>query len=309
MDRLDFAPWVSDEAKALFSSLKQQDPPPDLADLPGVRAFYDAYNQRCLDIARQHYDVDIGESEIGGVPVQTVTPAGGVTKGSVLLCLHGGGFMWGSGAGAALEAVPVAATTGMKVVAIDYRLAPEHVYPAAVDDVLTVYKAQLDETDSARIGIYGCSAGGMLTAQTTARLIKDSAPLPGAIAMFHGTGLEMAGDSVFMAQALNPSESGGIPEVKDWPYFAGSDLADPLVLPGHHPDMLAQFPSSLLITGTRDFAASSVSVMHRNLLAAGATSQFVNFDGMWHAHHMAVDMPESRETFDIIARFFAKHLG
>lgn len=309
MDRLDFAPWVSEEAKALFSSLTQQDPPPDLADLPGVRAFYDAYNQRCLDTARQHYDVDIVKGEIDGVPVQTVTPSGGATNQGVLLCLHGGGFMWGSGAGAALEAVPVASTTGMRVVALDYRLAPEHVYPAAVEDALTVYKAQIAETDAAHIGVYGCSAGGMLTAQTTARLIKDGAPWPGAIAMFHGTGLEMAGDSVFMAQALSASEGGGVPEVKDWPYFAGSDLADPLVLPGHHPDILAQFPPSLLITGTRDFAASSVSVMHRNLLAAGATSSCVHFDGMWHAHHMAVDMPESRETFEIIARFFAANLG
>lgn len=309
MDRLDFAPWVSDEAKALFSSLTQQEPPPDLADLPAVRAFYDAYNQRYLDIARQHYDVDIVAGEIGDVPVQTVTPAGGVTSQGVLLCLHGGGFMWGSGAGALLEAVPVAATTGMKVVAIDYRLAPEHLYPAAVEDALTVYRAQLAETDAAQIGIYGCSAGGMLTAQAAARLINKGGPLPGAIAMFHGTGLEMAGDSIFMAQALDPNESGGVPEVKDWPYFWGADLADPLVLPGNHPDVLAQFPPSLLITGTRDFAASSVSVMHRRLLAAGATAEFVNFDGMWHAHHMAVDIPESRETFEIIARFFETHLG
>lgn len=307
MDPAIFASWVSEEAKALFARNTQQPPAP--TDLMGARAFYDAFNRRSLDVALGQYDVDIVEGAIGGVVVQTVTPAGGATREGVLLCLHGGGFMWGSGAGALLEAVPVAAATGMKVVAVNYRLAPEHVHPAAVEDVLAVYNTLLAETDAMRIGIYGCSAGGMLTAQTVARLISEGSTLPGAIAMLHGTGLEMAGDSALLASALDGSDgASSVPEVKDFPYFASADLSDPLVLPGSHPEMLAQFPPSLLITGTRDFAASSVSVMHRRLLAAGAVSHFVNFDGMWHAHHMAVDLPESRETFDLIARFFDAYL-
>lgn len=308
MDRLAFAGWVSIEAKQLFQTyLEQPAPPPDLS---GMRLFYDAFNQRHLDVALKHYDVDIAEGMIGDVIVRTVTPKGGATRPGILICLHGGGFMWGSGAGALLEAVPVAATTGMKVVAVDYRLAPEHLYPAAVDDVLTVYRAQLEREDPSRIGIYGCSAGGILTAQSVSRLIAESLPLPGAIAMFHGTGLDLGGDSALMASALDPSDApAAVPEIKNFPYFMTADLSDPLVLPGNHPDRLAKFPPTLLVTGTRDFAASSVSVMHRRLLAAGATSHFVNFDGMWHAHHMAVDMPESREAFDILARFFERYLG
>ena len=308
MDRAKFASWVSEEAKALFLRYTQQPPAP--TDIIGARAFYNAFNQRHLDVALGQYDVEIVEGEIGGVVIQTVTPASGTKRDGVLICLHGGGFMWGSGAGALLEAVPIAAATGMKVVAVNYRLAPEHVYPAAVEDVMTVYKALLAQTDAKSIGVYGCSAGGALTAQTVARLINDDAALPGAIGMFHGTGLEMAGDSTLLASALDASDGQALaPELGDFPYFANADLSDPLVLPGNHTDMLAQFPPSLLITGTRDFAASSVSVMHRRLLAAGATSSFVNFDGMWHAHHMAVDMPESRETFDLVARFFETHLG
>lgn len=308
LDRAHFAGWVSEEAKRLFAGYMEQPAPPP--DLPSMRAFYDAFNQRHLDVALAQYDVSIVQGETDGVTVQVVTPTGGVSRPGTLLCLHGGGFMWGSGAGALLEAVPVAAVTGMKVVAVDYRLAPEHIYPAAVEDVLTVYDAERTREEPGRIGIYGCSAGGILTAQAVARMIDQDVPTPGAIAMFHGTGLDLAGDSAMMASALDASGGpSAVPDVKDFPYFAGADLTDPLVLPGNHRDVLAGFPPALLITGTRDFAASSVSVMHRRLLAAGANSSFVNFDGMWHAHHMAVDMPESRETFDILARFFHAHLS
>ncbi|MGQ2929890.1 MAG: alpha/beta hydrolase [Sphingopyxis sp.] len=81
------------------------------------------------------------------------------------------------------------------------------------------------------------------------------------------------------------------------------------MLAAGHPELLAHFPPSLLISATRDFAASAVSVMHRRLLAAGVEASFVLFDGLWHAHHMDVDLPESVETYKIVAGFFRKYLG
>ena len=85
--------------------------------------------------------------------------------------------MWGRGAGALLEAVPVAATAKMRVVAVEYALAPERPFPAAVNDVITIFE-QLSATQSpASIGMFGCSAGAMLTAQATARLISQGKPL------------------------------------------------------------------------------------------------------------------------------------
>lgn len=305
VDRTQFANWVSEEAKSLFDELLQQEAAP--ADIEGARNYYDAYNRCQLDKALQVYDVQYTEALLEDVVVHKVAPTGGAKIDGHLLCLHGGGFMWGSGAGALLEAVPVAATTGMAVTAINYRLAPEHLFPSAVDDVIAVYKTVLAAHAPDQIGIYGCSAGGILTAQVVARLIADSLPLPGAIAMFHGTGLDLVGDSAAMTSILSDVKTS--PSMKDMPYFDSADLADPLVLPGNHPDILAHFPPSLLITGTRDFAASSVAVMHRRLLAAGASSEFVLFDGMWHAHHMSVDIPESLETFELVARFFRSHLG
>lgn len=303
-----FAEWVSAEAEACYRTLFDAAPPP--LELAELRAHYDAYNQRLLDEAVDAYSVDVEGAPIAGLSVYRVVPRGGATNDRVLMCLHGGAFMWGAGAGSLLEAVPVAAVTGSEVLAVDYRLAPENVFPAAVEDVLAVYTDLLTRCDPSKVAIYGCSAGGVLTAQAVSALIADNQPLPGAIAMLHGTAVDFGGDAVTIARTFDPREDPGeTPSAATLPYFATADLADARVLPGNHPAVLAQFPPSLLVSGTRDFAASACAVMHRRLLAAGAEADFVLFDGMWHAHHMATLLPESRETFAIIDRFFMKHLG
>ena len=303
-----FGPWVSDAAKARFGAYLAESAAP--TDLSEARQFFAAYNQRLLDKAEARYAVDITEREITGVKVYDVMPTGGADESPVLLCLHGGGFMWGEGAGALLEAVPIASVAGLRVVAVDYRLAPEHVYPAAVDDVVAVYRALIETVDPAKIGIYGCSAGAVLTTQAIARLLHDGLPVPGAIGIFHGAPVPFAGDAALSQALFDPrAGTGAAPKVEELPYFWGADLSDPLVLSAEHPEILASFPPSLLISATRDFAASAVSVMHRRLLAAGGDASFVLFDGLWHAHHMDVDLPESVETYAIIAKFFRKRLG
>ncbi len=302
-----FAEWVSAEAQACFAASASDAAPP--SDIDGLRLHYDAYNCRLLDAALALYPVDIVRSDLGGVAVDIVTAVGGATDSRTLISLHGGAFMWGAGAGALLEAVPLAAVTGCTVVAVDYRLAPEHVFPAAVDDVVAVYRALLADREASTIGVYGCSAGGALTAQTVARLAREGIAVPGAVAMLHGTGLEFVGDSAAAASAFDPRGGDSEPPTTgELPYFSTTAPDDPLAYPGNHPDVLAHFPPSLLISGSRDFAASACSVMHRRLLAAGVDAQLILFDGMWHAHHMAVALPESQETFALLHRFFDEKL-
>lgn len=304
-----FAPWVSEAAQIAFSAHFDAPPAPSV-DIETMRAHYDQFNRRHLTTALDNYSVEIERQEMHGVMVDVVTPPAGIRNDRTLLCLHGGAFMWGRGAGALLEAVPVAATLGIRVIAVEYALAPEQRFPAAVDDVLTVYQALLRELPASKIGIYGCSAGGMLTAQTTARLIAEKMPLPGAITMLCGAGLDMLGDSSQTTGELTGKLDEQAPAgLAHLPYFSSCDVGDPLVFPGNHPEVMAEFPPSLLVSGTRDFAASSVSTMHRRLLAAGAHAELLIFDGMWHAFHMATTLPEAKETFSVMARFFDQHLG
>jgi acetyl esterase/lipase len=81
------------------------------------------------------------------------------------------------------------------------------------------------------------------------------------------------------------------------------------VFPIVEPAMLAKFPPTLLLVGSRDFAASSLTVMHRRLLQAGVDAELVMFDGLWHAFYIYPSLPESREAYEILRRFFDSHLG
>ena len=218
--------------------------------------------------------------------------------------------MWGRGAGALLEAVPVASVSNLPVLAVEYALAPEQRYPDAIDDVLAVYRSLLDRQAARSIGMYGCSAGGILTAQVTARLIAEGLPVPGAIAMICGTGLEFDGDSPHVAAAFSSrrDDVDGI-RLTSLPHLADACHRDPILFPGEHEDILTQFPASMLVTGSRDFAASSVTTMHRRLVAAGIEASLFDFDGMWHAFHMATTLPESRELFGLLSAFFDRHLA
>lgn len=220
--------------------------------------------------------------------------------------------MWGAGAGAISEAVPVAATGRVKVVSVDYRMAPEYKFPSASEDVAAVYRHLLRRYRASDIGIYGCSAGGILAAEAVTWFQKHDLARPGAIATLCGTGAEVKGDSGYFAAwaAGQPIPPGGKPlQLVDLPYFQGVNPHDPLVFPIESKDVLAKFPPTLLLAGDRDFTASSLTVMHRRLREANVDSELFLFDGLWHAFVMDPTLPESREAYSIIWSFFDRHLG
>lgn len=279
-----------------------------------ARRFYDRINSDRAERMRKLYPVKLSTQTIAGVGADVVEPADGITpanRNRVLVNLHGGAFLWGAHSGALVEAIPVASLGKVKVIGVDYRQGPEHVFPAATDDVLAVYRELLKTYPAANIGIYGCSAGAVLTGEVVARMIKDGIQPPGAIGTFCGSIAPLGGDSSYVSPALSgdPVGSGPIPITERLPYFKGADPNDPLVLPANSPDMLKGFPPTLLITGTRDFAMSSVLQSQRLLTNAGVQADLHVWDGMWHSFFSDPELPESKEAYAVIAKFFDKHLG
>lgn len=312
---LPYSHFASDAAKAKFAELLAEvraGKGPNPADLADQRQFYQRYNDERLREVQRRYPAKVSEMSLAGVAVHSVEPAGGIAPAQrqrVLINLHGGAFMWGSGSGALVEAIPIAAVSGMRVVAVDYRLAPEHVYPAAVDDVEAVYRELLKQYRAENIGIYGCSAGGVLTAQTTARLLQKKLPVPGAIGMFCGTGLLFRGDSGTLGQLAVGSPPMAADGGAALPYLRTAQADDVVAYPMQSPDLLARFPPSLLLAGGRDFALSALTTAQRRLLAAGVDARLLVFDGLWHAFFVFPELPESQEAYARISEFFDHQLG
>jgi epsilon-lactone hydrolase len=281
------------------------------SDVTVQRAALDRhYFEPRIEQARRFHAVGIEPLVLDGVYTEVITPAGGVpdrNAGRVLINLHGGGFSVGARANGRLESIPVASVAGMKIVSVDYRQGPEHRFPAASEDVATVYRALLETHPAANVGIFGCSAGGMLTAQAVAWFQTHDLPRPGAIGIFcAGAGGTGEGDSRLIVEALRPSGPGGSGSVA---YFEGADLRDPLVAPVFTPTVLARFPPTLVIAATRDMALSAALYTHTALVAAGVESDLHVWEGLGHYFFADTELPESKQAFAVMAKFFDEHLG
>lgn len=263
----------------------------------------------------QAYPVDVAERNFGGVPVRIVTPKDKRTDPERLLInLHGGAFNTCWESCSLLESAPIAAIGGYKVVSVNYRMAPEASHPAAVEDVAKVYRELLKSHAAKHIGIFGCSAGGALTAQTAAWLPAHDLPQAGAIGIF-GAGAARfgAGDSAYVAGYIDgsfpPPARPGEPQLDmTRGYFAGADMADPIISPALHPDVLRKFPPTLIITGTRAMDMSPAIYTNSQLLKAGRRSTLIVGEGMGHCYFYMSHLPESRDAYDAIVRFFGENL-
>ena len=163
------------------------------------------------------------------------------------------------------------------------------------------------------IGIFGSSAGGVLSAEAVAWIAREKLPRPGAVAIVCASASGWAGgDSTYTAFRANgePGWSYG-PKfaVSNVPYFAQADMRNPLVAPVWTPSVLALFPPTLVLTATRDFAMSAAVDTDRALERVGVQHELAVWDGLPHYFYADPDLPESREVYERVSRFFKRHLG
>lgn len=286
----------------------------------GGPAFLKAY----IDRQRELFPVNKEETQIAGIPVYDYTPAGGVTPGNenrVLINLHGGGFITCWPACAEVESMPVSALGGFRVVAVDYRQAPEHKFPAASEDVAAVYSELLKTYPAENIGIFGCSAGGMLTGMSLAWFQKHGLPTPGAAGIYcAGSAAPVrgfGGDANYTATAIGegrfmapPADSADdTPKRSMMPYLSEADPYDPLVAPAESDEVLSAFPPTQIITGTRGFELSSAVYTHSRLVKLGVKADLHVWEGMFHGFYSNPDVPESQDAYKVMIDFFDTHLG
>jgi acetyl esterase/lipase len=316
---LPFSSFASDEAKAATVK-RMRSKMPTVLDIKNVRSMMDEQVAPVITRAASLYPYKSDRSKIGNVPVETFWPANGVAEENqnrILIQLHGGGFVAGGGGpGGALESIPVVGVGRYKVVAVDYRLGPENRFPSASEDVATVYKELLKTYRPENIGIYGCSAGGMLAGESVVWFLQNGLPLPGAIGVFCASLFSFEeGDSAQLWPRMG-SVLPSVPPAKPSkvfsahaPYFAGVSSSDPLAIPGASQAILKQFPPTLFLTGTRAPEMSGAASSHLKLQLLGVKSDLILFDGMDHGFFMDPDLPESKQAYVLISQFFAANLG
>jgi len=297
---------VSAEAQAMLGRVASDANVPQT--LEQRRTGTDKWQAGAGEVSKRLYPANVTEATIAGVPVRVVTPLSGEKRGRVLINLHGGGF--NSDSGSLTETIPMANLTGTKVIAVLYRLAPEHPYPAGLDDAIAVYKEVLKTYKPKNIGIYGTSAGAILTAEVTAKIKQLGLPMPGATGVFSGMGdFARAGDSTAM-YALN-GLSGYLAPPKAGPtnneYVGSTDPKDPILSPVYGD--LTGFPPTLFITSGRDLLLSGTTILHRAYLRAGVDARLVVFEALPHAFWNNPELPESKEADGLMAKFFDTHLG
>ena len=295
---------ISPEAQTWLESLTRTTPGPET--LAERRARTDAWRAQDSAEARKLYPVNVEEATTAGVRTDIITPLSlpVENRNRVLINLHGGGF--NSDSGSLIEGVPISNLGKMKVVSVYYRLAPENPFPAAVDDVVAVYKELLKTYKPRSIGIFGTSAGAILTCEVTVKLKQLGVPLPGALGVFSSLAdFSRPGDSRQLftlngfpgqLQLVDPHH------LPDNEYVAKTNRKDPVLSPLFAD--LEGWPPSLLVTSTRDLLLSDTTIFHRALLRAGNDSRLVVFEALPHAFWYHFQLPETREALELMAKFF-----
>jgi len=199
-----------------------------------------------------------------------------------------------------------AAQVQMQTWSVDYRMPPDHPYPAALDDVLAVYRELLDVRAPEQIVVGGGSAGGNLAAALVLRARDEGMPLPGALILLTPEAdLTESGDSfqtnLGIDNVLTESLADSIAL-----YAGDHDLRHPYLSPLFG-DLNAPFPPTFLQAGTRDLFLSNTVRMHRKLRAGGVDAQLHVFEAMPHGGFFGA--PEDDELTEEIRRFLASHVA
>ncbi|MFN8625824.1 MAG: alpha/beta hydrolase [Candidatus Binatia bacterium] len=294
---------ISPEAQAFLSAAATpvpRPPYPALEDKAGWKD-YIAWANRGFPLVPSPGDWEIKSetTALGGVPTYLASPpaAGGER---VFLDIHGGALIMGGGELCRAMGVSMARRVGVRTYSVDYRMAPDHPYPAALDDCLSAYRAVIERHAPGQVVVGGASAGGNLAAALMLRARAEGLPLPaGLVLLTPELDLTESGDTFQTNRDIDVVLCRGLPEANAL-YAGGHDLAHPYLSPLFG-DFSKGFPRTFLQAGTRDVFLSNAVRMHRALRKARVEVELHVFEGMPHGGFFGA--PEDQELSAELRRF------
>ncbi len=270
-------------------------------DIAEARAFYDR------DGPRIAADIDVAPLEIAGCRAQGLVPPA-VDEGFATLFLHGGGYVYGSLESHGGMAAELARAARCTVYQLDYRLAPEHPYPAALEDACAAYRWLRQKGYGAdAIALAGDSAGGGLVMATLLALRDAGDALPAAaVCISPWVDLTGTGESWQSRQALDPMIDKPLVDKLARLYAGGASLTDPLISPIHGD--FTGLPPLLIQVGEREVLFSEAETLAARAGAAGVAVAFEEWPGMihvWHLYHPR--LKEGRDAIDRVGAFIIEN--
>lgn len=298
--------WLSDPARAGLEVPIMRTPTPGPDDIDGWTAYVEQVDAFMEDmLSGMTLPMKSVLETIAGVPTYVVTPmtADASDDSPVFLTIHGGALIFGGGDLTRVMAELSALSAPIVHWAPDYRMAPAHPYPAALDDIVAVYRALLEVREPSQVIVGGGSAGGNLAAALMLRAKDEGLPMPAALVLLTPeVDLTESGDSFTTLVDV----SVGLQSLREVNalYANGNDLEDPYLSPLFGD--VDSFPPTLLISGTRDLYLSNTVRMHRKLREAGVDADLHIFDARPHAGYGAA--PEEAVVSAEIGAFVRRHL-
>ena len=305
---------ISPAARAYLSTRFPPFEEPALDDAAGWKAVVaqvDGMFRPLVEAILARSPVRVERQVLGGASVAVGTPDVLEHPKRAHLSIHGGSWIFLGGDYVKAEAAGYAASLGCVSYALDYRMPPDHPFPAALDDAYAAYRELLNRYEPGQIAITGSSAGGNIAAALVLKARDAGLPMPGAVILLTGSiDLTRSGDTIHahdgIDTVLRPGGKAGAL------YAAGHDLTDPYLSPIFG-DYSKGFPPTLLQSGTRDLLLSDSVRLHRKLLAGGNEAELHVWEAMPHGGFgggiSGTPTPEDDEIRAEVVRFVDKHLA
>lgn len=269
----------------------------ETASMDDLRAGYDA----CMPTPPD--SVETWTAAFGGVSGLAGSPKN-VTTAGMLLYLHGGGYRIGSSRSHADLAARLSSAAEVTFFLPDYRLAPEHPYPAALDDALSAYRGVVDQVgEKEPVYLAGDSAGGSLTLSLLLALSDAGDRLPDRVAVLSPkTDFTHTGHSFWARKELDPINSPEMSTENALAYVGDHDPSDPLISPLF--GELTGLPPLLVTVGTSEILFDDSVRLVDRAVAAGVDARLSIHDGMVHVFQMlTATLPEAQPAIEEIGRF------
>jgi acetyl esterase/lipase len=299
---------ISEAAKKVWPLLPQVPlQAHNLDQLAALRSFVNTLDDAAYEKLKAHYSME--DRDINGITTLWIRPPQLKHEDKVMIFIHGGGWIVNTRKAQVKLQADVASSLGVKLVSIEYRLAPEHPYPAAVNDIVAAYKGIIKVYGAENTGVFGTSAGGGLTLATLLRLKADGLPLPAASAPLSPGADMTASGYMYMDVGLQDPilpPYGAYTAMQA--YVGKADPKDPLVSPvfGDYTDMTPMF----LLCGTAEIIGSDAIRVAAHARNQGADVTLLVSDGMWHVPiGNGTGVPELQLAYDEMIKFFRRHLG